>query len=825
MKIDNIDNNEDSIKSEENINNNNVTVEEHENNDNVENEDNEESEIYLQGKDLIQKSKDMLKDIKALESGKDLFKEGNALVDAIVKREEARKLMEKGLELVSQVKQDKDARALLDQSKELLEFFSNEERVKSVLSEGKQLLEDIKSKDKTVTREQIESLFKQGGSILKDFKDSEQSSFEEVQSLIGDGKSVLIDFLTDENKHFSRDSPELLSLLERGGKLASNVTETLKSNKIVGELTEKEDFKNILGKGKKFVSEVRSKQQLIDFLKQNKDFIKEIKNTIIPFITDQLLKVQIPVVNGVTKGFWYELSGLVFAGLRIAPENVNVDFNEVNKSITVSVDEYTEHQDNRDQIYIGALAGRRWQGQSQVALQLPDIKVLRDHKVDRGNQDQEYHHHTSQHSDDQDQLDHRRKTKNNKEIDGGDDDGAEAEIQVTITEEEEEETITSTTTTTTTSGGATIKEIDTTTTEEETTQTSLIVANETSEVASEFSYNIKSNHIVCCCFYLAISTLLNYTEIRYQSLATRKLKNIARVYHHINENQPSEYYDYENFMLSWSAPDKYELINKVGRASAEAKDSERNQDFRELKGWTEYYTTARYNQRPTDKNKEFSFSFLNYLNDRDLRYYMFELLKAIEFTHSKGIMHRDIKPHNIAIDHSKRKLYLLDWGLAEFYHPYKNYNVKVASRHYKPPELLVNMYDYDYSIDMWSLGCLFAGLILNRDPFFNGENNDDQLVKIVKVLGTDDFYKYLDKYGLDLSPHLKDLIKPSVKKDFQRYIPFANDDIAHPTAIDFLDKLLRYDPQERMTAQEAMNHPYFSELNGNRESSSLSTNQ
>lgn len=57
------------------------------------------------------------------------------------------------------------------------------------------------------------------------------------------------------------------------------------------------------------------------------------------------------------------------------------------------------------------------------------------------------------------------------------------------------------------------------------------------------------------------------------------------------------------------------------------------------------------------------------LSDYDIRYYMFELLKALDFSHANGIMHRDVKPHNVMIDHEKKELRLIDWGLAEFYHP------------------------------------------------------------------------------------------------------------------------------------------------------------
>jgi serine/threonine protein kinase len=79
-----------------------------------------------------------------------------------------------------------------------------------------------------------------------------------------------------------------------------------------------------------------------------------------------------------------------------------------------------------------------------------------------------------------------------------------------------------------------------------------------------------------------------------------------------------------------------------------------------------------------------------------------------------GIMHRDVKPHNVMIDHTQRKLRLIDWGLAEFYHPNQEYNVRVASRYFKGPELLVDLQDYDYSLDMYSLGCMFAGMVTKK---------------------------------------------------------------------------------------------------------------
>jgi casein kinase II subunit alpha len=96
-------------------------------------------------------------------------------------------------------------------------------------------------------------------------------------------------------------------------------------------------------------------------------------------------------------------------------------------------------------------------------------------------------------------------------------------------------------------------------------------------------------------------------------------------------------------------------------------------------------------------------------------------------------MHRDVKPHDVMIDHEKRQLRLIDWSLAESYHPGREYNVRVARRYFKGPELLVDLQEYNYALDMWSLGCILAGIIFLREPFFHGHDNYDQLVKITCI--------------------------------------------------------------------------------------------
>ncbi|XP_054673265.1 casein kinase II subunit alpha-like isoform X2 [Grus americana] len=188
---------------------------------------------------------------------------------------------------------------------------------------------------------------------------------------------------------------------------------------------------------------------------------------------------------------------------------------------------------------------------------------------------------------------------------------------------------------------------------------------------------------------------------------------------------------------------------------------------------------------------------------------MYEILKALDYCHSMGVMHRDVKPHNVMIDHEHRKLRLIDWGLAEFYHPGQEYNVRVASRYFKGPELLVDYQMYDYSLDMWSLGCMLASMIFRKEPFFHGHDNYDQLVRIAKVLGTEDLYDYIDKYNIELDPRFNDILGRHSRKRWERFVHSENQHLVSTEALDFLDKLLRYDHQTRLTARDAMEHPYF----------------
>jgi len=158
----------------------------------------------------------------------------------------------------------------------------------------------------------------------------------------------------------------------------------------------------------------------------------------------------------------------------------------------------------------------------------------------------------------------------------------------------------------------------------------------------------------------------------------------------------------------------------------------------------------------------------------DIRLYTYKILQALEYAHTHGIMHRDVKPLNIVIDHASRDLRLIDWGLADYYLPDQEYNVRVASRYYKGPELLVDDKLYHYSLDIWSLGCTLAGMLFKIDTMFKGSDNFDQLARIVKVLGTEELYNYVKKYKLTIPPEAARLIKPCEPTPWESFINEKN---------------------------------------------------
>jgi casein kinase II subunit alpha len=303
--------------------------------------------------------------------------------------------------------------------------------------------------------------------------------------------------------------------------------------------------------------------------------------------------------------------------------------------------------------------------------------------------------------------------------------------------------------------------------------------------------------------------------------------------------------DYDHHVIEWNAMDDYEVCRKIGRGKYSevfdayhlGENEERTRCvtkvlkpvkkrkirreiniLRNLCGGPNIINLYDCLKDPVTKTYALVFEHVknaNYaqmnskMTDLGARFIIFEILRALDFCHSQGIIHRDIKPHNVMIDPTSNTVRLIDWGLAEFYHPGRKLNVRVASRYFKGPELLVNLGDYDYSLDIWSLGVMFAGIIFKREPFFMGQDNFDQLVVIAKVLGTDALVQYLAKYDVELDPHFDAILGVYARVPWTAFVKEHNAHLAHPLALSLLDRMLVYDHQHRLTAAECMAHPYF----------------
>ncbi|KAG4086478.1 kinase-like domain-containing protein [Neocallimastix lanati (nom. inval.)] len=324
-------------------------------------------------------------------------------------------------------------------------------------------------------------------------------------------------------------------------------------------------------------------------------------------------------------------------------------------------------------------------------------------------------------------------------------------------------------------------------------------------------------------------------------------RNMSRVFAHVNEKMPREYWDWENTTLQFSDNSKYIVDEEVGRGkfSNVYKCKSPEYDFplvmkvfkpertkrirreililKNLKGGPNIIPLIDVIKDQEEGNPTLVFPYIDNnhwkkeyptFDIHQIKKLIFELLKALQYCHSKGIMHRDVKPHNVCIDKNTREVWLIDWGLADFYHVGVKNNVRVASRYYKAPEQLVNYQLYDYSLDMWSLGVVLAGLIFRKEFFFKGDSDEDQLVKIMSVLGTDDLRDYIKDYEINLSLDIKKIIEDYEfeKLDWSIFINEENKRLATKEAVDLVDHLLRYDHQTRLTAEEAMAHPFFDEV-------------
>ena len=195
----------------------------------------------------------------------------------------------------------------------------------------------------------------------------------------------------------------------------------------------------------------------------------------------------------------------------------------------------------------------------------------------------------------------------------------------------------------------------------------------------------------------------------------------------------------------------------------------------------------------------------NIISTVQTKLYTYQLLRALAYIHAKGVCHRDIKPQNLLLNTEKHILKLCDFGSAKKLVKGEPNIAYICSRYYRAPELIFGATDYTPAIDVWSTGCVMAELLLGQ-PLFPGQSSVDQLVEIIKVLGTPskaELYAMNRNYTEFKFPQVKQYPWAKV---FRSKTP--------DEAIDLLSKMLCYTPATRLQPLEACAHPFFDELRG-----------
>jgi len=202
----------------------------------------------------------------------------------------------------------------------------------------------------------------------------------------------------------------------------------------------------------------------------------------------------------------------------------------------------------------------------------------------------------------------------------------------------------------------------------------------------------------------------------------------------------------------------------------------------------------------------------NILEDIHKRFIIYQLLKAFKYMHSANVIHRDMKPSNLLLN-SECLLKVADFGLARLMDAPKEDGTRtqvltdyVATRWYRAPEILLGSNNYTKAVDMWSIGCILGELI-GAKPMFPGTSTMNQIDRILAILGRPT-KEDLDSIQSDFAGQmLENIPEHNVENGLEEM--YTN---ADPEAMDLLKKLLAFNPDKRLTVEQALEHPFVGQF-------------